>query len=52
MRVTDATSPKVLGFMPSAFNIADTWRDVKVVNNTAYIVSEAQDHGLQVNKLR
>ncbi len=27
---------------------AISWRDVKVVNNTAYIVSEAPDHGMQV----
>ena len=27
---------------------AIAWRDIKVVNNTAYIVSEAPDHGMQV----
>ena len=28
------------------------WRDMKVVNDHAYIVSEAPDHGLQVFDLR
>ena len=27
---------------------ASTWRDIKVYQNTAYIVSEARDHGMQV----
>ena len=52
VRVTDAMHPEVLGFMLSAVNISDYWRDMKVVNNAAYIVSEAEPHGLQVNKAR
>jgi choice-of-anchor B domain-containing protein len=28
--------------------VASTWRDVKVIGNYAYIVSEARNHGLQV----
>ena len=49
VRVTNAWYPEVLGFMPSTRNKASNWRDIKVVNNAAYIVSEARYHGLQVN---
>ena len=52
VRVTNATHPEVLGFMPSAGNISSWWRDMKVVANAAYVVSEARNHGLQVNKAR
>jgi len=45
--VSDATKPKVLAFLPTHTG-PSIWRDMKVVYNTAYIVSEARDHGLQV----
>ena len=48
VRLTNATDPEVIGFIPSTNNIASIWRDIKVVNNAAYIVSEAANHGLQV----
>ena len=51
VRVTDAVHPEVLGFMPSTGNTISSWRDIKVVNNVAYIVSEAAGHGLQVHKV-
>merc|ERR1712039_1056530 len=33
--------------MPAA-TTASNWRDIKVFNNTAYVVSEARGHGMQV----
>lgn len=45
--VTDAVNPKALAFLPTHTG-PSIWRDMKVVYNTAYIVSEARDHGLQV----
>jgi len=45
--VTDGVNPKVLAFLPT-HTVSSIWRDMKVVYNTAYIVSEAKDHGLQV----
>jgi len=50
IRVTDPYNPEVLGFLYSR-TVASTWRDMKVVNNAVYIVSEAKDHGLQVYDL-
>ncbi len=32
--------------------VSSLWRDVKVVNDHAYIVSEASGHGLQVSRGR
>jgi choice-of-anchor B domain-containing protein len=40
-------SPLYLGKLPTA-TTPSIWRDIKVFNNHAYIVSEATDHGLQV----
>jgi len=45
--VTEPTAPKVLAYLPTR-TAASKWRDMKVVYHTAYIVSEAKDHGLQV----
>ncbi len=45
--VSDPTTPIYLGALPSHSG-ASTWRDVKVYENHAFIVSEAPDHGLQV----
>jgi len=45
--VTDPTEPVYLGELPSHSG-ASSWRDVKVYNNHAFIVSEAADHGMQV----
>lgn len=45
--VTDPLNPCYLGTLPTqTFN--STWRDIKVYNDYAFIVSEAQDHGMQV----
>eukprot|EP01090_Pellita_catalonica_P014993 TRINITY_DN3946_c0_g2_i1.p1 TRINITY_DN3946_c0_g2~~TRINITY_DN3946_c0_g2_i1.p1 ORF type:complete len:453 (+),score=58.38 TRINITY_DN3946_c0_g2_i1:45-1403(+) len=45
--VTNPLEPAVLGFLPTHTN-PSSWRDVKVFNNHAYIISEARNHGMQV----
>jgi len=42
-----AETPIYLGKLPTATS-SSSWRDVKVYNNHAFIVSEAQNHGMQV----
>lgn len=45
--ISDPINPIYLGDLPTAsFN--STWRDIKVSNNHAFIVSEASGHGMQV----
>ncbi|XP_065188912.1 uncharacterized protein LOC135819604 [Sycon ciliatum] len=48
--VTNAEDPTVLGFLPTHTRNS-MWRDVKVYENHAFIVSEASDHGMQVFNL-
>lgn len=46
----DITSPQYpiyLGYLPTE-SVGSLWRDIKVIDNYAYIVSEAPDHGMQV----
>jgi len=53
VEVTDPLNPLVLGFLATATNNS-LWRDIKVFNDYAFIVSEAGGHGMQVfdlNKL-
>ncbi len=45
--ISNPSNPTVLGFLPSHNNSSSLWRDIKVVNNYAYIVSEAGGHGIQ-----
>ena len=45
--VSAPNSPIVLGQLLT-HTVDSTWRDVKVYQNFAYIVSEAEDHGMQV----
>ncbi len=45
--VTTADHPVVLGLLPTHSGNS-LWRDVKVYQNHAYIVSEATSHGMQV----
>ncbi len=45
--ITDAENPVFLGTLNTA-TVTSTWRDVKIYNNYAFIVSEAQNHGMQV----
>ena len=37
----------VIGMLPTA-TVSSSWRDIKVYNNFAFIVSEAVDHGMQI----
>lgn len=45
--ISTPTEPFVVGFLPTE-TVNSDWRDVKVYNNHAFIVSEANDHGMQV----
>jgi choice-of-anchor B domain-containing protein len=45
--VTKAQKPKFLGKLPT-HTASSTWRDIKVFDNHAFIISEAPGHGMQV----
>ncbi|CAM1345972.1 choice-of-anchor B family protein [Tenacibaculum crassostreae] len=45
--ITDTENPVYLGKLPTA-TVGKYWWDVKVYNNYAFIVSEADNHGMQV----
>lgn len=45
--ITNPTTPVYLGKLPTA-TVNSLWRDIKVYNNHAFIVSEASGHGMQV----
>ncbi|MDA9879184.1 choice-of-anchor B family protein [Flavobacteriaceae bacterium] len=45
--IEDPENPIYLGKLPTA-TLPSSWRDVKVHNNHAFVVSEAQNHGMQV----
>lgn len=45
--ITNPTNPVYLGSLPTA-TVASSWRDIKVYNNHAFVVSEAPGHGMQV----
>ncbi len=45
--ITDPINPIYLGKLPTHTD-SSTWRDIKVYNNYAFIVSEASGHGMQV----
>ena len=45
--ITRASRPKYLGKLPT-HSVGSTWRDLEVVGNHVYIVSEASGHGMQV----
>jgi choice-of-anchor B domain-containing protein len=45
--ITDTENIIYLGKLPTA-TVNSSWRDVKVYNNHAFIVSEASGHGMQV----
>jgi choice-of-anchor B domain-containing protein len=47
VRITDPENPVTVGFIYTATG-PSTWRDMKVIGNFVYIVSEASNHGLQV----
>lgn len=45
--ISDSNNIQYLGKLPTA-TVASTWRDLKVYQNHAFIVSEATNHGMQV----
>ena len=45
--VSDPVNPVYLGKLPT-YTSSSIWRDIKVYNNYAFIVSEAGGHGMQV----
>ncbi len=45
--ISDPFNPIYLGKLPTA-TVSSAWRDIKVYNNFAFIVSEADNHGMQV----
>ena len=47
INITDPVNPDYLGKLPT-HSSSTTWRDVKVYNNYAFVVSEAGGHGMQV----
>jgi choice-of-anchor B domain-containing protein len=47
VEVTNPTIPVYLGKLPT-HTFRSSWRDIKVYNDHAFIVSEAVDHGMQV----
>ncbi len=45
--ISDPNNPVNLGKLPTATE-SSTWRDIKVYQNYAFVVSEASNHGMQV----
>lgn len=45
--ITDTDNPIYLGKLPTR-TVSSSWRDVKVYQNHAFVVSEAANHGMQV----
>ena len=48
VRITDPNNPVYLGEVPTHGRFGSPWRDIKVYDNHAFIVSEARRHGMQV----
>ena len=49
--ITDPSNTLILGILKTA-TVNSSWRDVKVYNSHAFIVSEATNHGMQVFDLK
>ncbi|WP_298505383.1 choice-of-anchor B family protein [uncultured Maribacter sp.] len=45
--ITDTENAQYIGKLPTA-TTASTWRDVKVYKNYTFVVSEAENHGMQI----
>jgi len=43
-----AAAPTVVGFLPHSGESASSWHDIKVIDDYAYIGSEAKKHGMQI----
>ncbi|HSH05975.1 MAG TPA: choice-of-anchor B family protein, partial [Anaerolineae bacterium] len=48
INISNPQTPLYLGNLPAHNNSASTWRDIKVYNNHAFIVSETSGHGMQI----
>ena len=46
--ISDPEAPLYAGKLPTHIGTSNTWRDVRVYQNHAYIVSEQAGHGMQV----
>ncbi|MCW5518324.1 choice-of-anchor B family protein [Aureitalea sp. L0-47] len=46
--ISDPVNPVILGKLLGHNNSSSLWRDVKVYNNHAFMVSEASGHGIQI----
>lgn len=46
--ISNPVNPTVLGFLAAHNNSSSFWHDIKVINNYAYIGSEASGHGIQI----
>ena len=46
--ITDPINPVILGKLPGHNGSSSLWRDIKVYDNHAFIVSEDSGHGMQV----
>lgn len=47
VEITDPVNPVLLDNVPTA-TVPSLWRDIKVIGDVAFIVSEAGEHGMQV----
>ena len=45
--MSDPDNLLLIGILPTA-SVNSIWRDIKVYNNYAFIVSEASNHGMQI----
>ena len=48
--ITDPVNPIYLGKLPTHTD-SSTWRDIKVYNDHAFIVSEAGGHGMEGSRI-
>lgn len=52
VRITDPTTPQSMGIIPTTLPSGSDhgllWRDVKVLNDHAYVISEVGGHGIQI----
>ncbi len=46
--ISDPENPVHIGLLPGYNNSTSSWRDIKVFNDHAFIVSESSGHGMQV----
>lgn len=47
VEITDPVNPVLVANVPTA-SVSSLWRDIKVIGDVAFIVSEANSHGMQI----